>query len=59
MREDLAGIVGGIRELKESDELASRLSTNARKLGRQYSWERLLSDYDELLDELQLPVSPR
>lgn len=59
VREDLAGIVGGIRELEESDELASRLSINAKKLGRQYSWERLLSDYDELLDELQLPVSPR
>lgn len=56
VRDDPMGIVAGIRELDESDELTRRFSANARELGRRYSWDRLLSDYNELLDDLQLPV---
>ncbi|WP_117592595.1 glycosyltransferase family 4 protein [Haloprofundus halophilus] len=49
---DVSEFEAAIRELSSSPELAARLSANARALGRQYSWDELLSAYDDLVTDI-------
>ncbi|WP_224270040.1 glycosyltransferase family 4 protein [Haloprofundus salinisoli] len=49
---DAAEFEAAIRELASSPDLTERLSANARELGRQYSWDELLSAYDELVTDI-------
>lgn len=41
-----------IRDLAESPELRSQLSSAARRLGRQYRWESLLEGYESVMREV-------
>lgn len=41
-----------IRQLERSPNLQQSLAKNAADLGMEYDWNRLLSGYDELIDEL-------
>lgn len=52
IRSSWGGFVDAIEELRASETLRAELSTNARTLGREYSWDALLDGYDSVLDEL-------
>lgn len=52
VRDTPDGIVEGIEEVLSSPELRARLSSAAKELGRQFSWESRLRGYDRLMDEL-------
>lgn len=44
--------VGGIDRLRSSESLRNELSANAQSLGREYSWDVLLDQYDPVLSKL-------
>jgi glycosyltransferase involved in cell wall biosynthesis len=46
------GFVDAIRELRDSETLRASLSTNAKELGREYSWETLLEGYEPIMRTL-------
>ncbi|WP_224447673.1 glycosyltransferase family 4 protein [Haloprofundus salilacus] len=49
---DVTEFEEAIRQLSSSPELAERLASNARELGERYSWDELLSAYDELVTDI-------
>jgi glycosyltransferase involved in cell wall biosynthesis len=52
IRDSSEAFVDAIQRLTDSPELATRLGRNASDLGKQYTWTRLLADYDEVLTAL-------
>ena len=52
VRNSWGGFVDAIEQLRASESLRAALSSNARTLGREYSWDSLLDGYDSVIGEL-------
>jgi glycosyltransferase involved in cell wall biosynthesis len=52
IRNSWDGFVDAIERILTSESVRTMLSANARKLGREYSWDSLLDDYDTVIDRL-------
>lgn len=52
IRNSWDGFVDAIDRIRTSESVRTALSSNARALGRKYSWDSLLDDYDPVMREL-------
>lgn len=56
--DDIDNFVEATRRAIESPDLQQTLSANARELGYHYRWERVLSDYDDVMEDIKLSIDP-